>query len=51
MPIRISNMSIEFINAMVQAMYSYEAKQVLCLDLLNKQEMNDFYQAYLGGPI
>lgn len=44
----ISSCSVEFINAMVQAMYQFEAHQVRSEGLLTRKEEMDFYWAYMG---
>ena len=39
----------EFIQAMVQEMYSFELKTIGELRLLSQEEMGEFYHAYCGG--
>lgn len=51
MPFPASQLNLPFINAMVQAMYQYEARQVRGPELLSRAEEHDFYMAYMGYPL
>lgn len=46
---RLSELSKEFLFAMVQSMYAYEAKLVHEDRLLWDSEMVEFYITYMGG--
>lgn len=45
---KLSDLSTEFIQNMVQSMYKFESTQVKTIDLLTENEMMDFYKAYMG---
>jgi hypothetical protein len=45
---RKSDLSKEFLLAMVCAMYTYEAHEVKDINLLSDSEMQDFYDSYMG---
>lgn len=46
----MNELDTRFIQAMVQAMYRYEAKLTNTLELLTKEEEADFYSMYQGKP-
>lgn len=45
----LSEMNTSFLRAMGNAMYRYEAQQVLHPELLTNAEIEPFYRAYLAG--
>lgn len=47
---KLSQISKEYLFAMVQAMYKYETTLTHMPDLLNDKEMFDFYSTYMGYP-
>lgn len=47
----LSQLSMPFINSMVQAMYREEASQTLNPNLLTERELFDLYWAYMGFPL
>lgn len=46
---RLSELSMSFLQAMVMAMYAFEAKQHLNPHLLTETEMQEFYLMYCGA--
>jgi hypothetical protein len=50
-PFRISEMSTNFIQAMVRSMYDFGAAQHNNPELLSGIEKVEFYLAYMGSPL
>ena len=46
-----SQLSLSFLQAMVQSMYRYDSRLVNTPALLAGQALEDFYFTYLGSPL